>query len=348
MPGLVNAHVHLELSALERMPAPAGFSDWLTRLVDAKSRLAPDVVEASARRAAADLKKSGTAYAADVFNIYHAADTLAEAGVAATLFQELIGPDPGLLDAVEPHPRARVLPACHSPFSTGPELIQRCARAAAENDVPWSLHLAESSDETELLLTGEGALADFLRGRGVDDALIPKPGRRPVAYVGELGCLDERLIAVHLTQADRTEIALLARHGVRPCLCPSSNLHLTQALPPVGEMIAAGLRPALGTDSTASGRSLNLFGEMEILLDRGVDAAIILKMATLHGAEALRLSDDHGRIVKGKRPPLILVSFDESIDKVRRPADAAKEAIRSGAKGRIAWITEPAAKAAEA
>jgi cytosine/adenosine deaminase-related metal-dependent hydrolase len=347
MPGLVNAHVHLELAALERLPAQAGFSDWLARLVDAKSRLEPGNVAAAAHRAAADLKAAGTAYAADVFNIHPAADALAEAGIAATLFQELIGPDPGLLDAVEPHPRARVLPACHTPYSSGPELLKRCARVAAEKGVPWSLHLAESKDETELLLSGKGKLADFLRARGVGEALIPKPGKRPIGYVDELGCLNERLIAVHLAQAGSAEIALLARRGVRPCLCPSSNLHLTGALPLVDEMIAAGLRPALGTDSTASGQSLNLFGEMEILLDRGVGAAIILKMATLHGAEALRLSDDYGRIVKGKRPPLIHVSFDELIEKsrrpeeVRRPEDAAASAIRNGANGRIAWISQP-------
>jgi len=363
MPGLVNAHTHLELAALDRIPAAGGFAAWAARVIAAKETLGPEAVREGVRRAVSFMRAHGTAYVADISNFNISPEVLAEAGLPATVFHEFIGTDPSLFDAWEaglPDGEAgggpagtdgavRMLAACHTPFSTGPELIGRCARWAAGRGAPWSLHLAESADETAYLENGRGPLAALLGSRGIEGAAAAAPGMRPVPYVESLGCLDERLIAVHLVQIDAADIDLLARRNVRPCLCPSSNLHLAGTLPPAAAMLAAGLRPALGTDSPVSGEGLDLFREMEILLDAGLDAAILLDMATLHGAEALRLGSGFGRIEKGSKPALIHLAFEKdarpdtavTADRAdRADRTAAARAIRAGARGRVSAVTD--------
>jgi len=341
MPGLVNAHTHLELAALDRIPAAGGFASWAARVIAAKESLTPETVREGVRRAVERMRARGTAYVADVSNFRISPDVLDEAGFPATVFHEFIGTEPSLFDEWEaglpagealgrPAGAARILPACHTPFSAGPDLIRKCARWAADRDTPWSLHVAESTDETEYLAEGRGPLAGLLRKRGIEGAAVPIPGMRSVPYVESLGCLDEHLIAVHLVQVDEEDINLLARRGVRPCLCPSSNVHLAGKLPPAAAMLDAGLRPALGTDSPVSSEGVDLFREMEILLDAGLDAAILLSMATLYGAEALRLTADFGRIEKGSKPALIhlaIESSDETETEVR--------IIRAGVRGRV-------------
>jgi aminodeoxyfutalosine deaminase len=331
MPGVINAHTHLELASLDRIPAGGGFTGWVARLTEAKEALDPDTIERGVRQGAADLKRCGTVCVADIANTFPTAPILAEEGLGGIVFTELIGTDPALLApfAAEKIEEGRggiaTLPSCHTPFSCSAALLTANARLASDRGTPWTLHLAESADEVALLQEGKGPLVDFLRSRGRSEEEIPRPALHPVFYAESIGCLDESLIAVHLVQTGEEEIALLARRGVRPCLCPSSNLHLAGGLPPVSAMLEAGLRPALGTDSPASADSLNLFGEMEILLDSGVEADTILKMATLFGAEALRLGADFGRIEKGNRPALIHLAFDGAAG-----TDPAAAAIRAG------------------
>ncbi len=364
LPGLINAHTHLELATLERLRADDGFCAWIKRVIAAKEDLSPACIERGVREAIDRMRDLGTVYAADVANIFCTAPLLAEKRFRATLFQEFIGSDGDLIGessfahgfgASDAHgfgapQTVRMLDAAHTPFSSGPELLAACARRAAEADLPWSLHLAESKDEVELLEKGTGPLRGLLLERGVAECDIPNPGLGPVAYVDSLGCLDERLIAVHCVEATADDFELLARRGVRPCVCPSSNLHLRGKLPDLDAMSAAGLEPCLGTDSTASGESLNLFREMEILLDARVDPAIILKMATEFGAAALRLGADFGRIEKGNRPALIHLAceFDRSarqdaaaavaalIRRYGRAHDRAEGAIANGAPEGIA------------
>ncbi len=353
MPGLVNAHAHLWLASSKRLPAEDGFAAWLGRCIEAKESFSTDRIRRGIRLAVETLKRRGTVFVADLSKDMLAAAELARAGLGALVFRELIGHDPALIEEAERewkeektgHPHFPVVvPTCHAPYTAGPDLLRATARLAAERDVPWTLHLAESEDETELFLEGRGPLFDLLATR-IPKELIPGPGVRPISWLDSMGCLDSRLIAVHLVQADEKEIALLARRGVRACICPSSNIHLTGKLPRVSAMLDTGLRPALGTDSPASAESLNLFREMEILLEHGFDADMILPMATLHGTEALDLPRSFGRIEKGESPALVHTAFDterrggERCDeKTRDPAAgrrAAADAIRAGARGRV-------------
>jgi cytosine/adenosine deaminase-related metal-dependent hydrolase len=151
----------------------------------------------------------------------------------------------------------------------------------------------------------------------------------------DLGFLDERTLAVHLVQATEKGITLLKERMVKPVLCPSSNLHLLGRLPMIKEMLLQGLKPSLGTDSPASGASLNLFHEMELLLDAGIKESAVFEMATRNGAEALDLSHDFGRLEEGASPYLITVSLS------REESSPLKDVIRQGARGLIRWAVFP-------
>lgn len=339
LPGVINAHTHLELDAVGLLPSEGGFAAWVSRMIAAKETLDPQQAAEQARLSAARLAAAGTACIADISSSLLSLQALTGTGLRAVVFVERIGRDFEIFDSLESEPLpsevSALLPACHTPFSTAPETFRAARRTAAERSVPWCAHVAESAAETELLLNGRGPLRELLLLRGIASDEIPSPGSRSIAYLEKLGCLDERLLAVHLVEADPGELDLLARRGVTPCLCPSSNLHLLGRLPPVAAMLRAGLEPALGTDSLASGRSLNLFQEMEILLEQGTNPETVLRMGTLNGAEALRLPGDFGRIERGGKPLLIVLPFVGRSDE-----EPAARAIRAGASGKIFPLVE--------
>ncbi len=339
VPGLINAHTHLELDAVGPLSAEGGFTAWVSRMIAAKEELDPDEAAEKVRRSAADHKAMGTVCVADISGTLLSVKALDGTGLHAKVFLEKIGREPAPFDSLEeeelPPEILALLPACHTPFSAAPETFRAASQAAASRGAPWCAHVAESEAETELLLTGGGPLRDLMLSRGIEPREIPSPRSRSIAYLDSIGCLDERLLAVHLVQADDQELELLARRGVTPCLCPSSNLHLVGRLPRIDTMLRAGLRPALGTDSLSSGESQSLFREMEIIMDRGIGAETALRMGTLHGAEALRLPARYGRIERGESPELYFLAFEGGGD-----SDPATQAVRAGASGRILPLNE--------
>jgi cytosine/adenosine deaminase-related metal-dependent hydrolase len=345
VPGLINCHTHLELSSLQKLPVRKGFTGWLRDLLEQKSRFTEEEVLESAEKAALEALAMGTAHVADVSSGLVTLLPLIRTGLPGTLFLEFLGLGPEAVAAFERDrplfeeedtEGIRILPACHAPFSTSKELFRLIGEWARQKGRPTTVHLAESKEEVELLSSGQGELSGFLKERGMESAWFPEPGAGPVAYLNQLNFLHEGLIAVHLVQAGAKDLALLKEKGVIPCLCPSSNLHLTGRLPPVDQMLKMGLKPCLGTDSPASGDSMNLFNELAILLDAGVAAAEVLEMATLNGANALNLPPHFGRIEPGIAPSLIQLTCEPAPGE-----DPLVCALRAGAQGWLSWLTRP-------
>jgi cytosine/adenosine deaminase-related metal-dependent hydrolase len=188
--------------------------------------------------------------------------------------------------------------------------------AARRRRQPFTIHLAESAEETAFLTSGRGAWADFMRQRGITFDSWPLNGRGPVAYCRDLGLLDGDTLAVHLLQAQKDDWRLLAECGVKVCVCPRSNRLLHGRLPDVSAMLAAGLRPALGTDSLASTPSLSLFDEMRHVADSYPEIAPrqILAMGTVNGAEALGCGARYGRLLPGASAALIYVDIQAAAE----------------------------------
>jgi aminodeoxyfutalosine deaminase len=314
LPGLVNAHCHLELSHLAgRLSGGRGFVEWIRELVARRSKDAGEVREAC-RAAIASLAETGTVAVGDVSNSLLHLDLLVEARVRAVVFHELIGWDPARADALlaEARELAAGLPpealrgvsvrrAAHAPHSVSARLL----RALVAEGGPASLHLAESADEARFLADGGGDWPGFLTERGLAGVRFDPPGVSPVAYADALGVLHPSLVAAHCVQANDDDLDRLAARGVHAALCPRSNLALGNGLPPLDRMLARGVRLCLGSDSLASVASLDLLQDVAALHGAfpAVPAEALVTMATLGGALALG-QDDLGALEPGRRAAL--------------------------------------------
>lgn len=188
--------------------------------------------------------------------------------------------------------------APHAPFTLSDEALSRIRVLADEMDLPVHIHLHETEQEIEQSLHNYA--------------------KRPLARLNDLGLVSPNLMAVHFTQANDDEIALLAESGSHVVHCPESNLKLASGFCPVKKLMDAGVNVALGTDSTASNNDLNMLGEMHTasLLAKAVsqDAGALnamqtVRMATINGARALGLDHLTGSLETGKYADIIALDY---------------------------------------
>ena len=318
LPGLVNAHTHLELAHMAgQVPPAASFVAWVRAMLGVRFGAPATVasVADAATRAIASMEATGTLAVGDIGNTEASVLPLAASALWGVHFTEALGfrqADAGriageaglgarmaqarLLD----HDCTRVVAsvAPHAPYSTSAALIQTLAAGMPLGGMfasSWparavsSIHLGESPEELEFLAQGTGPFRDLLGDLGSWDPEWQAPGLGPVAYLEQLGALHSGLLVVHGTQLTRQELDVLAGAGATLVLCPRSNRWVGAGVPPVAAAVAAGVRLAVGTDSLASVADLNLFAELASLrsLAPGVPAAALLRAATLGGARAL-------------------------------------------------------------
>jgi aminodeoxyfutalosine deaminase len=344
MPGLVNAHTHLELSWLwgKAPPAPS-LPEWVGVLM-ARRAEAPQDDPKALRQAVIDALEAGTAAVGDISNTLASASILGESPLHAVVFRELIGFNPSDphrsvataradLEArsLPPHVRLRLAP--HAPYSVSASLIQAIVADAAGRRESTSIHLGESPNESELLRAGTGLWRELLQRRGAWPESWTPPGCGPVEYLDRLGVLCDRLLIVHGVQFDDDDLARLAACGATLVTCPRSNLWVGVGAPPVERFYASGVRMAVGTDSLASNSDLNVFSELALLhrLAPAVPPARLLASAARGGALALGLND-MGHLAPGALARIIAV--DLPLD-VRNVEEYLVEGIEPT---QIAWV----------
>ena len=329
LPGLVNAHTHLELSAMRGMvPGGAGFVPWVEHLIGARVSVRPELEVEAIDAAVTELVSHGTAAVGEVTNSLAAVRALAVRGVVGCVFHEVFGVEREALEKrVRELPRwleehatpwpskdLTYAPTPHTLYTTHPEVVRELLRDAADKGVRASVHLAEHAAERRFLESGDGPIVTWYEARlKLPRAAIAWPGKPPVAFAEELGALAPHVLCVHLTDARPDELARVAERGAPVVLCPRSNLFIETRLPPLLAVRAAGIQPALGTDSLASSPSLDVLGEARALADRfpTVPARDLVRMATWNGACALGRTDV-GRIARGARPGLVAIDAIEA------------------------------------
>jgi len=327
LPGLVNAHTHLELSWMrQRIPPSGSMSAWASKLI-ALRREQGDDPPAPIADAIQELRAAGTALVGDVTNTLAAYDLLSESRLGGVVFHELLGfasPSPGplvdgaraTLERLTPHAQWRRSVVPHAPFSVSPALFQAIAKASGE--LPVSVHLGESAEEMEFLRTGTGPWRELLGRIGAWNEQWQPPGCGPVEYLDRLGVVNDRLLAVHGTQLDGQELARLAARRATLVACPRSNRWTGAGTPPIERFYESGVRVAIGTDSLASVEDLSLFAELAFMreLAPNVPADRLLESATLAGAQALGFASEFGTIETGKRAELIAVRIPRGLEDV--------------------------------
>lgn len=335
MPGLVNAHTHLELSWLrDRIPPSTRFTSWVTQLMVARAGVGARVddrrVVEAARLAIREARETGTSAIGDTGNSLASVEALGSQGMPALVFHELLGfkettgasverTRAARLGAATRYPDVRVSAAPHAPYSVSAELFRAIKREVSLNPVPiTSVHVGESPEEVELLARGTGEWVRLLRWIGAwrDDWVAPGTG--PVEYLEDLGVLDANTLVVHGVQLSDDALARLARSGATLVTCPRSNQWVGVGVPPVGRFYRAGVRVAVGTDSLASVADLNLFAELAEMrwIAPGVAARRLLESATLAGARALGLGGELGSLTAGKRADVLAVALPAGVEDV--------------------------------
>ena len=236
LPGLVNAHCHLELSHLStrQLPSGVGFVPWVEGVVGSRGRHSEAEVAAAASAAIAALEAAGTAAVGDVSNTLAHLERLAASGLDGVVFLELLAWDPAKAAdtlawgerlvrerqaALRPGLELRL--AAHAPHSVSPELM----RLLVAGGGPAAIHLAESPDEALFLADGSGAWPGFLASRGLGHVRFDPPRQSPVRYCDGLGVLHPRLVAAHGVQLDAGDRELLAQAGRARGALPAQQRH---------------------------------------------------------------------------------------------------------------------------
>jgi cytosine/adenosine deaminase-related metal-dependent hydrolase len=321
LPGLINAHTHLELSWLWGKTPPAdSLPAWVGTLLARRAEAVQDD-PTLLRQGIVDALEAGTAAVGDISNTLASVAVLAESPLHAVVFREIIGFNPAdparvvaearaaLLARQTPgHVRLRLAP--HAPYSVAPTLIAAIAAEARQRGEVTSIHLGESPEETAFLAQGAGPWRDLLQQRGVWPEGWRPPACSSVEHLDRLGALSDQLLVVHGVQFTDRDLETLAARGCTLVTCPRSNLWVGVGAPPVERFYTSGVRVAIGTDSLASNSDLNLFSELALLhgLAPAVPPARLLASATREGALALGL-DDMGLLAPGALARIIAIDL---------------------------------------
>jgi cytosine/adenosine deaminase-related metal-dependent hydrolase len=313
MPGLINAHCHLDYTALRGATAPTrSFSGWIREINAAKARLTEEDYIDSINTGFAEARRFGTT---TIFNLTGFPQLIGdiEEPIRTWWFGELIdvrnpdGAERIADEAVEFLKSAKRWGlAPHAPFTASARLYARCEEIAASENVPLTTHLAESREEMEMFRDGNGPAFDFLEsiGRPMEDC----GHETPVSLFTRTRTNDPRWIVAHLNELEAGDFELLRTSPhFHIAHCPRSHSFFDHAPFPLERLRDLGFNICLGTDSLASNADLSLFAEMRELLRKepGFSAREILTMATQNGAEAIGEKNSLGVIRPGAYADLI-------------------------------------------
>ncbi|MGH7628466.1 MAG: amidohydrolase family protein [Gemmatimonadales bacterium] len=338
IPGLVNTHTHLELTGFDGLVPDDDFVAWITRLRALKERQPPDVYLAAAKRGLLDCWASGVTTIADTGDRGVVARAIAELGGAGIAYQEVFGPHPDQcaesldelrrsVEAVRHYAsgRVRLGVSPHAPYTVSAPLYHAVGRWARAEGLPIALHLAESVAEADLLRSATGPFADAWQRRGIP---LPGPGRSPVQLVADQDLLGPDTLCIHAVQVDAPDLDRIARTGAAVAHCPRANRRHGHGAAPLAQLIAAGIRVGLGTDSVASVTPLDLFAEARAAQAlAGLDAGTALALGTVGGARALGLEREIGTLTAGKWADIVVIDLGPA------GADPAARALAAGRAG---------------
>lgn len=341
LPGLVNAHSHLELTVMRGFLEQGPFRPWLLRLTSAREKVLDEAaLRAAARVGIAEGLLAGVTTFADTSASGVVIDALTHMRVRGISYQEVFGPDPRqcatslgelrqriarLRESTSSLVRLGLSP--HAPYTVSDDLYRAVAALALAEQLPVAVHIAESREETEFVVHGEGPFADGWRARGIP--VVPRAAS-PIALLAATGLLAARPLLIHCVQASNADIDLIAAANCAVVHCPASNAKLGHGIAPLAPLLEAGVTVALGSDSVASSNQMDLIGEARLAAlfahadgSTALDARGALALATIGGATALGMEAQTGSLEVGKSADLAAFRVDPVRDEpVHDPAAA--------------------------
>lgn len=336
IPGLVNAHSHLELTAMRGFleNEEPDFFAWLKKLTRARIEcMSADDLRVAAAWGACEAVRAGVTCVADASDsALQSMNALREVGLRGIVFQESFGPDPRLANENSEKLKAKIallreretaLVKCgvspHAPYTVCAPQLEMISQFALAENLPVMMHAAETAMEVSLLREGRGPFLDGLKGRGID---WNAPGVSPIQYLNDHGVLQTKPLLAHCIYVDEVDLETLKQTDTRVAHCPKSNAKLSHGVAPFARFLAKGIPVGLGSDSVASNNSCDLLEEARfaLLLARSERAAKdgescslsaedVLRVATSGGAHALALDGLVGELREGLQADFAVVSL---------------------------------------
>ena len=375
LPGLVNAHSHLELTAMRGFldDEESDFFAWLRKLTFARTeRMTLDDLYVSAAWGACEAARAGVTCLGDASDAAsQSIEALRDVGLRGRVYQESFGPDPRLanenfdklrnkvaaLREVEtPLVRAGVSP--HAPYTVCPPQLEMIADFAIAEKLPLMMHAAESASEDLLMREGRGPFADGLARRGIE---WRAPGTSTVQYLMNHGVLDASPLLAHCINVDDADLESIKQSGASIAHCPKSNAKLGHGRAPFKKFLESGVALGFGSDSVASNNTCDILEEARFATlfaragmsgvpassnggesrdisehHRMPDADDALRTATLGGAQALGIAEQVGELRVGLQADFIVVSLG-GVQQV--PAHDTASALVFASSGRDVIIT---------
>ncbi len=309
LPGLVNAHTHLEFSHLRQPLGQPGMSlpDWIRLVIAERGHGNQD----AHRNSIIGLSDSEAAGVITIGDITTCTNSLR---YDVTQFHEVIGFSRARAESAKNALMARIDLfrsasretrygiSPHAPYTVSPKLLSALIEISRKHDLPVAMHIAESLEELQLLRDGTGPFQELLDERSMWDANAIPRGSRPMDYLRMLAAAPRALV-IHGNYLDEEELSFLASNRERMSLvyCPRTHAYFFHRAYPLAKALATGVRVSVGTDSRASNPDLDLLAEMRFLAKTHptVVSHEILWMGTLSGAEALGASAILGALHRG-------------------------------------------------
>jgi 5-methylthioadenosine/S-adenosylhomocysteine deaminase len=313
LPGLINAHTHAPMTLLRGLADDLPLMQWLTEHIwPIEAELSEEQIRAGAMLAAAEMISTGCTCFHDMYFFESSIGrAVSGIGMRAVLGEGVLAfPTPScatpeqamdatrsLVQEFDGNDLISVSVAPHAAYTTSEEILTKSFELAEELDLPWTIHLAETQHEV--------------------DESIEKFGKRPLAYLNDLGCLAPRSVLVHCVYLDDEEIEVLAESGACVAHQPESNMKLASGTARIQRLKEAGVPACLGTDGAASNNNLNMFTEMATtsLLQKSwrmdptvMDSQSVLDMATRGGAHCL-MRTDLGSLEPGRAADLAVLDL---------------------------------------
>jgi cytosine/adenosine deaminase-related metal-dependent hydrolase len=329
MPGLVNAHCHLDYTMMRRAINPQRtFTEWIIRINALKRSLDNNDYRTAIAKGFAELKQWGTTTVANIESFPELLPDMPPPPIRTWWFFEMIdvrhrlaGEETiaGTLGFFDQRPDwlGGFGLSPHAPYTSSGKLYELTADTAEKLGMPVTTHVAESREEWEMFRDKRGELHEFMQklGRWMFDN---QEQRTPLAHVAAHARLGPRWLLAHMNELDDSDFTLLATLPQKPSIvhCPGSHRYFRHTRFPLTKLGSIGVNVCLGTDSLASTLTLSMFDEMRILArqEPQLDPSEIIKMATLNGAMALGI--EAGKIEPGALADLIALPHADNAREV--------------------------------
>lgn len=316
-PGLINTHTHIGMNLFRGLADDLALMDWLNHHIWPAERafVSQELVYDASRLAAAEMIRSGTTCFNEMYFFLSAtAQAADEAGIRGQIgitvidfptawaqdVDDYLNKGLRFHDEYKTHSRIGCTLAPHAIYTVSEKSLSKIATLAEQQHLKINMHIQESADEVEQSLA--------------------QTKKRPLKRLHDLGLVTPNLIAIHMTQINEEDLAILQEGKPQLVHCPESNMKLASGTAPVQTFRAQGLNVALGTDGVASNNDLDMISEMRAAAllaklssknPQALTAAETLQMATLNGAKALGLDQITGSLCIGKAADFIAINLEE-------------------------------------